>query len=944
LSARAGGGTSLRALALAHGIRVGRSALTGSLAAAFASQLILVVSGIIAARMLGPRDRGYLALLVLIPLIVSQIGSLGLPAAVTYYVAAAPGQARTIVRRLTRPVLQQIALMLLCQLAVNALFLAHEPDRVRTGAVIALSLTVFIFVQQLLLSLLQGLRLFVEFNILRVLPSAVYSVAIFVAFAAGTRSVLTVLVLLTASNGAVTILIGAAAVRGLRRTADGVRLSEVPRVGDVYHFGLKGFLGSVSPVENLRLDQASIALFLNPVALGLYVVAQSFTNLPRFVAQSIGMIAYPTVASEPDRTSARRKMWRYTFLSALLSVGVVAVLEAAATPLVRVLFGAAFVGAVDITRILLLGVVFLAARRTLTEAARGVNRPGAGSVAEAASWVALVILFGLLVPSMGAVGVAISLSAAWAFSLAVLVLAVKVDDWSRVVGPLRRARMRVVPYGTEVFGPLGAAAVVISAASSAALLPVPASLLLLAAVLGSLVLAHVRSQLRRHTRRLAAARVVPIAAPTDHDPGVDLRFARVLYLFGLAFIAELSIRPLRGFTLSDWFFLAALPATFAGLVVRQRRLSLRDLPTQLIVGMTLLVIGGLVASVDAASPVHSIAVILRLVYITIVWFWVATVVLPRVSHVRTAVGVWVISVAVSGAAACAQSVLGNIFPGGEVAWGRNSGLTQNFNDLGGLCAVAFVPALMLMLDRGARPLFRLVFAAALVCIAGGLLFSGSVGSVLAVAAAAAVWFGSHSVGARRIFALALLAGAVFVGYAAQTSLHTPDAIQRIVGVGNGAPQDPTLTLRSRVTSYRIAWDRIQQDPFVGKGLDNESRRAGDFQVHNIVLGTWYSAGFIGLVGMIVIFLAGLRAGWATAVHARSPEERSLALALGAGFTAFIVFLMSEPALFTRYGWVAVALIFALRAAQRRRDGHVAEEAAPAPVVGSARDVVAPGMV
>ena len=51
----------------ASGSRVRRATL-GTVLTAFTGQAVLVVSGVIVARMLGPENRGYLALLVLVPL------------------------------------------------------------------------------------------------------------------------------------------------------------------------------------------------------------------------------------------------------------------------------------------------------------------------------------------------------------------------------------------------------------------------------------------------------------------------------------------------------------------------------------------------------------------------------------------------------------------------------------------------------------------------------------------------------------------------------------------------------------------------------------------------------------------------------------------------------------------------------------------------------------
>ena len=95
----------------------------------------------------------------------------------------------------------------------------------------------------------------------------------------------------------------------------------VPPIRRLVAFGAKGLLGSNSPVEYYRLDQAVVGLFLTPVALGLYVAALAFTNLPRFISTSVGMVAYPHVASVKDPSEATRKLWRFFSITVAACLG-----------------------------------------------------------------------------------------------------------------------------------------------------------------------------------------------------------------------------------------------------------------------------------------------------------------------------------------------------------------------------------------------------------------------------------------------------------------------------------------------------------------------------------------------------------------------------------------------------------------------------------------------
>ncbi len=167
-----------------------------------------------------------------------------------------------------------------------------------------------------------------------------------------------------------------------------------------------------------------VGLFLTPAALGLYVVGLALSNLPRFIGQAVGTVAFPQVASRPSLGAARRTMWRLVVLTVALSAAVVAVLEALAGRLVPLFFGNEFEGAVPLARILLLAGLFLSARRVLTDAARGAGYVSLGNLGEAVSWGVLVPAMAVLAPASGARGVALALAISAAASLVAMVATV----------------------------------------------------------------------------------------------------------------------------------------------------------------------------------------------------------------------------------------------------------------------------------------------------------------------------------------------------------------------------------------------------------------------------------------------------------------------------------------------------------------------------------------
>jgi O-antigen/teichoic acid export membrane protein/O-antigen ligase len=906
--------------------RIGvRRALLGSLLAGGVSQAVLVLSGVLVARALGPEDRGYMALVLLVPSVIALVGSLGLPLALTYFVARSPASARSIGTKLIVPGVLQAAIGVVLTLVALVTVLSGEPARVTSAGLVATALVPALLAQTYGLSMLQGQQRFLAFNALRVAPAFLYSIAVLGAFLTGFHSLFQLTLVTSAANLLAAGLIVAVLLRGLGRRD--VATAEVPSISQMTRFGLKGLVGSVSPVENFRLDQAVVALFLSPVSLGYYVVAQAFINFPRFVAQSVGLIAYPSVAAHRDRRAAARSLWRHFALGTALTLGAVTILEIAVPTLVSVFFGAAFSEVVPIARILLVGALFVSARRVLADGVRGAGYPSLGSIAEATSWVVMLPAMLVLAPSLGSEGVALAVTLGWAASLGILLAATVfvVHGQGKPRGPVFAGLVewhsgRDPRWLTLVLPTLATS---VLAAGVAVFLP-PYASLGFAVVLGLLVAAGLLR--RQFSQRLprptpgaegaTVTRQIPAASSRPDDD--DFRLARILYYAGFVTLGQLTLRYAAVGTLSDLLFFFSFASAASLLAIYRRQVAI-PLPPLLIYGLLIFSLGALASTFSSLAPNASIAVVVRLVVLTTAWFWVGTIVLRRPRHIVTAAALWVASAALNGIGAIAQlSIDPNIIPGGYVHWGRVTSFTANVNDLGGIAACALIPALMLGMRRSRNSVYTLAAYAGLLLSATGLVLSGSIGALIAAAVGALLWIAATPrLPARAfVFFCVALVGALSLLHF-QESKDAPTAPARFERV-TGAPTDPNATLWSRVETYRVAIDRIRANPFTGVGLDSESSTIGTTEPHNLVIGLWFKAGFFGLAGVLLVLGAIFSAARATLRDASSVDEQMLALALLCSFLAFIVFSMSGPVLYTRYGWAPAALLLALRAVQKRR--------------------------
>jgi O-antigen/teichoic acid export membrane protein/O-antigen ligase len=913
----------------------------GSLVASGFAQLLLIVSGVLVARSLGPEDRGYLALLVVVSGVCTLIGTMGLPLAATYYIARDRSHSRQIASTLLRFSLFQLVATLVLQIAVLAVLVMHEPGRVKAAALISLGIVPGILAFAFGIAILQGQQRFRAFNALRILPTAIYVAAVLTIVVMDAADLVRIMAVWATANYVGGFLALIVAVRGL---PTGPAEGRPPSRSEMTKFGLKSLFGSISPIDALRLDQAVVGVLLSPVALGLYVVAQALTNLPRIVAYSIGVVAYPQVAAQQDPAAARRAMWRYFFIAVMLSAFVVLPLWIAADQLVTLFFGSEFSEATSIARILLLGTLFMAARRVLSDGVNGLGHPGLGTLAEVSSWVLLVPSVAILLPRFGVEGVALALTFSWGASLLLLLGLVGMGEarlssaWRSGCNFTRRFRTR---RGIATSHHLIGAAVAVAAASAAgvAVVVFPPHTALVAIValsaalffaFGRAVLGQKTHSVRAHLARARSSRH-DIDEVSSRQSDAEFWLSRRLYYLGLVLLALLTFRVGGQVTYSDIVFLISLLLACAELVVVRRRVPMM-LPFLLLLGMALFSFGGLLSTFHSSEALKSAAVIVRLIFLTVFWFWLGTVVLNRREHVTKASTLWVASAAICGGAAALQVLVGDVIPwAGTVEFGRATGFTMHPNELGGLTAIAFVPALMLAARHRISAPQRLLSYLLLLLVGAGLILSGSVGALIAAAAATFVWFAFQRTSIQSILvftAIGLCAIAVVTVQAmrgAPTPLERFDMVTSSSTAGGGSG-----SLNSRIEIYRVATKEIKEHPFVGVGLDlvSVTKPFGivsyEYDVHNLIVGTWYKAGLLGLAGMLLALIAVIRTGWIAILRSKSEAEQMTAVALMSSVVAFVAFAMSEPVLFSRYGWISAALLLALRAVQQREAGFVRE--------------------
>lgn len=376
-----------------------------SFLAAVSIQAANLANGILLARLLGPEGRGELAAVILWPSVIAALGGLGINDAVIYH--SSPGRSRPERVYATGVVLalvQSAALVLIGAFLLPLLYADYAPE-VRGAAYVYLLFIPLSLAGTYAHSILSGRLRFGAWNALGVLTAMATPLAVGAAALLAGVSVLGCAVAMVAAQA---IAMLSTHVVVIRRGLAGWRPS-LSLARSLFGYGLPVYVGLVGVMLNDRLDRMLISQWLAPEDFGLYVVAGSLASGAVVLATTLGNLAFPKIAAQGEADPQRGViLGRYLRFALLLTAGAALVLGVLAPWLVSLLFGAAFVEAVPIVRVLLLAMIAVAGKRILIQGFKANGRLRAVAVAEPAALLANAAALVVLLPTLGIIG------AAWA--------------------------------------------------------------------------------------------------------------------------------------------------------------------------------------------------------------------------------------------------------------------------------------------------------------------------------------------------------------------------------------------------------------------------------------------------------------------------------------------------------------------------------------------------
>jgi O-antigen/teichoic acid export membrane protein len=333
--------------------------------------VVTLISGIVVARALGPAGRGTITAVLTLPNVGTWLFGMGAAQALSFYVARRADASAAL---LATWLVYVVPLGLLAIVALEALVapvLAAQPESTIDLARLWVPTVVLAMLGEVIYGVLLGHHRFFVYNVGRFAPAALVTLGYLLFELLSSLTVAGALwINLFATIGTTTCL----AVFVVRRYGIARPSWTLGRASLGY--GAKAHLANAAGTFNARLDLVILPAFLGAASVGLYGVA---TNVSWIVVACAGAL-YPVVLPMAAREADRGERGVRTVIRSLhLSVGVAVTLSLAVAIVadwaLPAIYGPDFSGAAAPLKILLPGMIAIAAAQVLWSGLNAANRP-----------------------------------------------------------------------------------------------------------------------------------------------------------------------------------------------------------------------------------------------------------------------------------------------------------------------------------------------------------------------------------------------------------------------------------------------------------------------------------------------------------------------------------------------------------------------------------------
>lgn len=373
-----------------------------------------LISGVIIARSLGPEGKGAYALLLFIPLFLLRFTNFGVGPALIFFSKRGKYSLETLT---TNAVIFSFVLgtviiivgLLFFDPLYERFFAEHIKDPLMLKALLFLipfQLTIFYLMHNLLAK-----NDIPRYNIVEI-ATPIAHITVLIIFISLLRTQLWGA--LAAFIASVVIPFCIIVIMARRSIISSFTFS-FQAFTDSIKYGLKNHITTLSDFVNLRFDIFLMGIFLSTTSIGIYTVAVGLAELLWYIPNSISTVLFPEISSVKDERAnyITAKILRISFFIVICTS---LVLLLCAKPLIALLYGSNFLGAVQPFLFLVPGIVTLSLTKILISDLSGRGRPGIVAVVSLFTAAIHILLNVILIPRMGIVGASIASTCSYVFS------------------------------------------------------------------------------------------------------------------------------------------------------------------------------------------------------------------------------------------------------------------------------------------------------------------------------------------------------------------------------------------------------------------------------------------------------------------------------------------------------------------------------------------------
>jgi len=379
-----------------------------------------LITGPLAARLLGPHGRGELAAIQTWPSFLALIAMLGMHEATVYFSARDPERSGRYLASAATLALLAAGPFFAVGYLLMPLLLAAQSREVITAARSYLLLIPLYALVLTPLNCLRGRSDLVVWNVLKLTLSLGWLLVLITASIYDTvtpqwitNNYLIVFALLFFPVFAV-----------VRQRVPGPIRPDWHLWRPMLKYGLPTATAVVPYVLNLRLDQLLMAALLEPRLLGLYAVAVAWAAAMTPLLRAVGAVTFPLVASQESIHDQVRMLAQGARLGGFIAVNAGLILFAITPVAVPMLFGASFAPAVPSALILVVAEVMADLNDILREGMRGLGKTKIVIGSEICGLLVAAVALWIFLPPLNIIGAA--LASLLGYSASAIFLAVQI--------------------------------------------------------------------------------------------------------------------------------------------------------------------------------------------------------------------------------------------------------------------------------------------------------------------------------------------------------------------------------------------------------------------------------------------------------------------------------------------------------------------------------------